>query len=38
LYLDQKLETCLGIRMTPIYKGSLRNRLFIMRAVFGDGF
>ena len=31
-YKNQKLEACLGIRITPTYKGSLRyeiNKLFI---------
>ena len=26
-FVNQKLEACLGVRMTPIYKGSLRNQI-----------
>jgi hypothetical protein len=26
-FVNQKLEVCLGVRMTPTYKGSLRNQI-----------
>ena len=33
IFINQKLEACLGIRISEIYKGSLRyeiNRLFVL--------
>ena len=33
IFINQKLEACLGIRITPTYKRSLRyeiNRLFVL--------
>jgi hypothetical protein len=33
LFINQKLEACLGVRITPIYKSSLRyqiNHLFVL--------